>query len=192
MSKSLKELRANRSNSDSNSITANKFYTEEQMETILGGINCLKNRRFDIYLCLMICAYTGARRTEIVLMEKSQINSNGTVTIFGSKKSQNRSLPLPSELHAELVRYAKSRQDYLFDFCPDVAGRWMKKVIPPSCKIKRPLHGLRHTLAMKIYRSTKDIKFVQKFFGHVDIKSSSFYLDAVAISDYDLTEIWNN
>lgn len=194
MGASIKLLREKQKQSRKKSpaITAKKYYSPDEMKIILDSIKSIEEKRPDVYFFLMLCVFTGARRNEILLMRKDQIHKNGMVTIEGSKKSQDRSIYLDKLFHKKLLDFLETIDEYLFDFHPDTATRFMKKHTPPSVKVQRPLHALRHHLGLALYSRTKDLRFVQKYLGHVDPKSTSVYVAAVDIQEYSVDDLWSD
>ena len=88
MSKTLKQLRKERKERKvGTAITADKHYTEAQMATILDSLESVRRKREDIYFYIMICVYTGARRTEAALVETKDVTRTG-ITIRSLKKSR--------------------------------------------------------------------------------------------------------
>ena len=45
------------------------------------------------------------------------------------------------------------------------------------------LHCLRHTAAARVYRATRDVLAVQRFLGHVSLRSTAYYLSKLDVVD---------
>ena len=173
------------SHKPSRQITSDKFYTDETLQIVLESILSTKDTDLPQYLFLMLIVYTGCRREEALVLDKSQIK-DGYVRINSAKGGNDRTLPLPKHFYEELAEYAKTVDKYLFNWCPDWCGKMMRRHLPPSIskRTKRPLHAIRHSLANRLLKKTGNVRLVQLLLGHRSITTTCLYLDGVTLEEY--------
>ena len=58
-----------------------------------------------------------------------------------------------------------------------VVKKWLKKL--NLYQSGKSVHALRHSYAVELYRSTKDLRLVQKLLGHVSIQTTTIYADVL-------------
>lgn len=135
-------------------------------------------RRYAILLKLYM--FTGARAHEgLAVRFKNLDKDTKSVFIFGLKGSNDREIPLPPWYFLQLYNYAKrncKNQDAkIFPFTYTILNRIWHYYRP----VKKRFHSLRHTIAIKVFKDTRDIKLVQILLGHRNIKNTMVYLDYV-------------
>lgn len=119
---------------------------------------------------LKLALATGARAEELLAISQADLDvRNQSVFIRGSKGSDDREIPLVSELFNEVAQHVPwgikyRRYEYIWrNYRP----------------VKKKLHCLRHTFAIELYKRTKDIKLVQMCLGHKSLTSTQVYADFV-------------
>lgn len=129
--------------------------------------------------CLMIWVglKTGARAQEILNIQRSDLNPyDESVYIRGLKNSNDREIPLPSQLFGRLHRFAENQGGTkVFPITyPRLYQIWeMYRPVP------KKFHSLRHTFAIELYKKTKDLRLVQVALGHRNIANTMVYADYV-------------
>jgi integrase/recombinase XerC len=123
---------------------------------------------------LLALLYTGARASELLALEWSDVNlETGEVFIRSLKHGRPRSVVLPRFLLKPLAGLKIDGQARLFALSYNRLGEVWRLYRP----VPKPLHCLRHTYAMWIYERTKDIRFTQRALGHKNIQNTMVYAD---------------
>ncbi len=159
------------------SITKDKFLSDSEYAHLRMLVRRNKTRAA---ILLKFYMFTGARAHEgLGVCLRDLDRDNKAVLIRGLKGSNDREIPLPPWFFLELLRYAervcKNMEDKIFPFCYTILDRVWKRFRP----VKKKFHSLRHTIAIKVFKSTRDIKLVQILLGHRSIKNTMVYLDYV-------------
>lgn len=159
-------------------ITEAKFLTNDERERLEGSLNKHPLDRDSLVLQLILA--TGARSCEVLSIKTQDLNfGEGCVTITGAKGSNDRTIPLPTELLKRLVGYIKTLpagQAKLFPFTTRYL-RYIWDLYRPNPK--KGIHCLRHTGGILLYLNCRDINTVRAFLGHRNINNTMVYLDYV-------------
>lgn len=120
---------------------------------------------------------TGARAQELLNLQKADLNAyDESVFIRGLKGSNDREIPLPSELFKRLQSYAESQPGAaLFP----ISYHRLYQIWELYRPIPKKFHALRHTFAIELYQKTKDLRLVQVALGHRNITNTMIYADYV-------------
>ena len=143
------------------------FLTEEQIELLLS--ECRNSSAKDLELIAKICLATGARWGEAESLKRSQVTA-GKVTFVKTKGKKNRSIPVDSDLLAELPK----KNGAIFTPCYYAFRSALKRAgieLPPG----QLTHVLRHTFASHYMMNGGNILVLQKILGHTDIKMTMRY-----------------
>lgn len=158
-----------------------KFLTSSE-EAHLRRLLATENNRNSLII-EMLLTY-GMRQGELLKCLVSDFDQkDGSLYVTGTKGSMDRQVPLSTKLKARLKRevQGKGPDERIFPIgriTLFVAWSWIK-----PCD--KPLHCLRHTAAVRMYRQTKDIHFVKRLLGHRNIANTLIYVDF----DYDQDEM---
>lgn len=158
-------------------INSLKHLSDEEvthLEAILESIRDTHPRDAAIFWTLL---YTGARVGELLEVDCRDLN-DGEKTIFvrGLKGSDDRELPLPNWLYTMLAdQRARVKQGRLFPLSYSrVLDRW--NYYSP---VRKKIHALRHTFALRLYKATNDVRLVQVALGHRSIENTMVYVTYV-------------
>lgn len=171
-------------------LTRNKFLTDDELKQLKWN---LKHERNQFHILLVEFAlYTGARSAEIVEVVKEDL-SKGTVTIYGKKNSNDRTILLPPAFFKRLETYVKTLENgrKLFPITTRAFRKIWCKVTPNRAKT---LHSLRHTMGVKLYNNCSDIHVVRTILGHKSISNTMCYLeyvDSIKKQKQSIAGMWN-
>jgi len=156
------------------SLNKNKYLLEGEYQQLIKTLdsNIDKNPRD----CLLIytAISTGGRATEILNLTREDLNPDGmTVLIHGLKKSDDREIPIVETLYVRIQKYADGVEDRIFPITYNRFHQIWEQYRP----VKKTIHCLRHTFAIRLYQKTKDIRLLQAALGHRNIRNTMIYAD---------------
>lgn len=164
-------------------MTKRKFLSDKEFQKLRSMVKDDMSRDAIVIKFYM---YTGARAREGLPVQFQDLDyKTKSVYITANKGSKDRDIPLPRWFFSQLWRYAKklckNPADRIFPMnyimLHRIWGKWK-----PSYSTKS-IHTLRHTRAIRVFRSERDIKLVQILLGHRNIKNTMVYLDFVYSQD---------
>lgn len=156
-------------------LNRTKFLSDTETEKLL---NYCKNHRKDRNaLAFELLLRTGARACELLEIKVQDLcQETLSVLIRGAKGSNDREIPLSKDFFDALQTYAREvNATTLFPIKWITLHHHWQNYRP----VKKSLHSLRHTYAIRLFRKTKDIKLVQTALGHRDISNTTIYADYV-------------
>ncbi|AGZ51099.1 tyrosine-type recombinase/integrase [Mycobacterium kansasii] len=133
-------------------------------------------------LMLRLAGEAGLRRAEIAQVHTADLMDGGALLVHG-KGGKNRVVPISTYLVA-LIRQAPA--GWLFPNTPDrhLTPEHVGKIISRALPDNWTAHTLRHRMASRAFRGSRNIRAVQALLGHESILTTQRY---VAICD---DEIW--
>ena len=152
----------------------------EQLESVLERFGTQFERDC---LLLKVALHTGARAQEVLNIEKADLNPyDKSVLIRGLKGSSDREIPLPVKFFDQLYRFSQAQNSTrVFNISYPRFSQIWDQYRP----VKKKLHSLRHTFAIRLYKKTKDVRLVQVALGHRNITNTMIYADYI----YSQTEL---
>lgn len=129
--------------------------------------------------------YTGARHSEMRLLEWTQLQEHGWVRLHG-KGSKDRDVPVHPDLGRVLGTWRRRCQDARWVFpsptnhgrpvAETTTARWLHEVGELAGIEHLTAHTLRHTFATRVLELTGgDVRAVQELLGHASLKSTQIY-----------------
>lgn len=155
-------------------LTKHKYLTHPgQLEVHLNKHLKLGDRNA---LMLMLALKTGARATELLNITCLDLDDQTqSIYIRGIKGSNDREIPLTTELYARVKSRAREVQGKLFPISYSrLVQIWSLYRTEP-----KKFHSLRHTFAIELYKKTRDLRLVQVALGHRSISNTMVYADYV-------------
>ena len=163
-------------------LTEAKFLNDEELKSLLALLEQSKTKpktktEYRDSLLLRLALRLSGRSCEILRLRPKDLGKD-TVTLWGAKGSNSRTLPIPIELARELKEYSKSfsSENRIFPITTRHFRRIWDQYRPNASK---GAHSLRHTGALKLYSNCRDLKAVQYMLGQKEIKNTMVYLDFV-------------
>jgi integrase/recombinase XerC len=166
-------------------------FSEKELDNVLNqiqypdGFNGMRDR-----LIIDLFYTTGIRRTELIHLKISNINSsNGTLKVLG-KRNKERILPMLPIIAQQINAYISERSklervadgDFFFvtkkgvklndSFVYRLINNYFSNV---SEKVKKSPHILRHTFATHLLNNGADINSVKELLGHSSLASTQVY-----------------
>jgi integrase/recombinase XerC len=158
-------------------MNKNKYLLQPEIQSL----EYLLKRHWDkdIRNCLIIslALKTGARAQELLNLQKIDISVyDQTVFIRGIKGSNDREIPIPSELFNKLQNWMRiHKENKIFDF----SYHRLYQIWDLYRPCPKKFHSLRHTFAIELYKKTKDLRLVQVALGHRNINNTMVYADYI-------------
>jgi integrase len=154
---------------------------EEKLMPLLTG------RRAHLYDILKITLYTGMRRTEILTLNRSQIDFlRDSIELTKTKSGRPRSVPIHPDLKSVLERLCQQAKvsGYLFENpktekpIADIKTAW-RNALEDAGIPHIPFHCAgRHTFGTRAIDNGAPISAVKEVMGHVDIRTTMRYVHA--------------
>lgn len=176
-----------------------KSLTDKQLKCLMNSFDFSKPVELRDYAIARCLVDLGLRGHEVAALRIESVNwREGTITITGSKARQSKSLPLPDQTGAAIVRYLKEARPAVSDRQLFVRHRapWNKPITVLAIKnamnraFKRSgldqfsgTHILRHTLATRLQKAGVSLKEIADVLRHKSLDTTTIYakVDLVAL-----------
>lgn len=159
-------------------LNSSKILSEKESADFLRIIESIKVTHFRDYLILKTLLKTAGRSSEVLAITPNDLNKeNRSVLVTGLKGSKSREIPLDQRFFKELNLYAETRpaNEPIFN----IGYHRLRDLWDYYRPVKKRLHSIRHGMACRVYKKSKDIKLVQLLLGHKSINSTMVYLDFI-------------
>lgn len=128
---------------------------------------------------LFILLYTGMRVTEFLRLRPVDILTDShSIQVTGLKNGNDRQIPLQPWLFRALVFFAKMQPDP-FGFIFDIKYNRLRTIWFKYRPVKKKVHALRHTFAVRNYKNTKDVRLIMNALGHKNLTTTQIYQNFV-------------
>ncbi|WP_052910836.1 tyrosine-type recombinase/integrase [Riemerella anatipestifer] len=134
---------------------------------------------------LQLCYGMGLRVSEIVNLKLEDICSETMrVRIENAKGKKDRMVPLPESILPELRAYYREYKPKKYLFEGQYGGVYSVRSVQSVFKTAMRkaginktvgIHGLRHSYATHLLEMGTDIRYIQEFLGHNNIKTTQIY-----------------
>lgn len=150
-----------------------KYITQTE---IISMLNKAKKDRYRNYILILVLARTGVRVSEIVSLQKRDIQED-TIIVRQGKGKKDRVIPLEKELGNLLGLYVDrmSPKEKLFDITDRQVRNIVYKYAPKDLDVHP--HTLRHSFAVHCLKGGMNIRNLQKILGHSSLTTTQVYLD---------------
>ena len=168
-----------------------KYFTPDQMKKIYHALD--QDPLSPEHILIEILALTGVRADELLRIQIFDIDFQAKrFTLHkASKGSESRTCPLGLRLTQRIAKIVEDMNlkpnDFLVSILSDTVNvdsltrmlrfkfQRLKAQIWPGQRLPG-LHGLRHTVAKKVYDKTKDVYAVKEALGHTTVASTQRYM----------------
>lgn len=159
------------------SLNKNKYLLAPEQERLRKILTDFQDKDPRNCLIMWVALRTGARAQEVLNLQKADLNSyDESIFIRGLKNSNDREIPIHSDVFARLHRFAEQQSGTkLFD----ISYNRLYQVWEMYRPVPKKFHSLRHTFAIELYQKTKDLRLVQVALGHRNIANTMVYADYV-------------
>lgn len=144
------------------------FLTIDEINELLQSLSCSENKH--VLLITKICLATGCRWGEAESLHKRHV-ANGKITFTDTKNGKNRTVPISTELEAEINNHGTGK---LFTSSITSFRRALART-----QIELPkgqaAHVLRHSFASHFMMGGGDILTLQRILGHSSITMTMRY-----------------
>lgn len=168
------------------SISPDKYLTPGEYDHLVSLLlkyshpNLIHTTEFRDVTMLRVALETGARATEVLNIGPRDLDLvNSRIFIRGLKHSKDRHVPLSLELFRNVLALSQKSPDgrpFRMSY-QHMRITWMA-----YRPVKKKLHCLRHTFAIRLYDRLRDLRLVMLALGHKSIMNTMVYLE---ISDQD-------
>ncbi len=161
-------------------LTSNKYLSDAELAHL---DMVLAKEDTPATLMLRLLADYGMRTSELLILRPCDLNDEAqSIFITPTKSSNPRELPIKPDIYVRLRREAdKCVTDEMRIF--EMSRVTLFRIWHWWRPCEKPLHSLRHTCAVNLYKRTRDIKLVQKVLGHKSISNTMIYTDFVYSHD---------
>jgi len=162
------------------------FLNEQEINTLLNGINVNDKRGLRIRALMEFLLGTGMRISEALSLNRGDIDWNNQETMVVGKGNKQRSIFITSRAKLWLEQYLASRQDEeqalfvtfgdlkrLTRF--DLSKQFKRYSLKAGLAKKVTPHLLRHSAATLMLKNGCDIRYIQELLGHSDIQTTAQY-----------------
>lgn len=157
-------------------LTNRKFMSDTELKELKRVLKLAEPRNLRDVTIIWLLIHTGARASEILAIEKRDLDFNEkTVFIHGLKSCKSRPIPLTNHLVKNLKKISAGlkEEERLFP----ITYQRLNQIWLEYRPCKKSMHSLRHARAVDVLFKTNDVRLVQKLLGHRSISTTGIYLD---------------
>jgi integrase/recombinase XerC len=162
------------------------FIEENKMS---GMISDIMDEKKDENICLaddilLTLYHTGIRLSELIHLEKKNIDLNQqTIKVLG-KRNKERIIPITEELSGVLSHYLDLHPSSQYAFntpngkqlYPNYVYRSVKSLLSRHTTLKKKSpHVLRHTFATHLLNHGSDLNAIKELLGHANLSATQVY-----------------
>ena len=149
---------------------------------------CLKHQDEEFNILVLLALETGARRGELLGIKEEDIFEYGVYirrsisptnsdTQLKTKHSR-RDISINKDVYEALLKLAKSKSDYVFEWNSFRQSQQLKKLLKQLDLNKTTFHGLRDTHASFLFSKDISIDYISRRLGHNSILTTqNYYLE---------------
>jgi integrase/recombinase XerD len=153
-------------------LSSKKFLSDTEHQALQDSLN--KHTCRDSLMLELLNTY-GMRTGELLAIRVRDLNlQTRLILIKGTKGSRDREFPLSDRLFDRLHSIVQDRlnsDDRIFP----ISRQRLFYIWRHWRPCNKPLHSLRHSVAVRMYAQTKDIALVQQILGHKQLTTTLIY-----------------
>lgn len=163
----------------------NKVESLRDKEVIQQFKDKLRHQSYRNYFMFVFGINSGLRIMDFLPLKVSDVANKSELVIIEQKTQKVREIPVNATLRAEINEYIRGMKPNDYLFASPQTGKPISRVMAYKIlhKVAHQLgiehvgcHTLRKTTGYWIYQDSKDIKLVQKIFGHTSEKVTEIYI----------------
>lgn len=143
------------------------FLYEDEIRQLLAA--CAESSNPDLLVVVKLCLATGARWSEVETLTQSQVSQN-RITFTRTKSNKSRSIPISSELQAQIPRIRGRLFSDCYRFFETALAKANITLPDGQCT-----HVLRHTFASHFMMNGGNILVLKNILGHSTIGMTMRY-----------------
>ena len=143
------------------------FLYEDEIRQLLAA--CAQSSNPDLLVVVKLCLATGARWSEVETLTQSQVSQN-RITFTRTKSNKSRSIPISSELQAQIPRIRGRLFSDCYRFFETALAKANITLPDGQCT-----HVLRHTFASHFMMNGGNILVLKNILGHSTIGMTMRY-----------------
>jgi len=161
------------------------YHSPDQLRAILSAIENRQDHWHKLKerdrLIVLILAYTGIRRAELLSLRLRDINFHSKMLTVRGKGGKERAIPIADILYPPLCKYTRNMQtgDYLFPIQPRRLWSIIVKYATEAGIDDFHPHSFRHYFATQLVEKNTRLDDIQRLLGHADISTTAIYLDVI-------------
>lgn len=160
------------------------YHSTTELQMILDAIEQARgtslSRKLRDRLMILMLAYTGLRRQELLSLRACDVQNN-MVYVRGGKGNKDRVIPLARTVRQPVQDYIEQNNikpgSRLFPLSPQrlthIVQRYASLAGIPDIHV----HSFRHFFATTLIEQGAQLKAVQELMGHANISSTAIYMD---------------
>ena len=156
-------------------------FSEKEITAVIEGIDDANQQEFEALrnkLIIELFYSTGIRRTELINIKISDVDTDNAIVKVLGKRNKERYLPLLKSVQKTIKQYKFLRNDlnslepYFFLTQMGKINNYFSIV---SSKVKKSPHILRHSFATHLLNEGADLNSVKELLGHSSLASTQVY-----------------
>lgn len=130
-------------------------------------------------LMLRLYFTISSRSIEVLTLTPRHLGDT-KITVPGAKGSNDRTFWIPKPLMRELNEYIEENAIGIDECIFKITTRHFRRIWKDYCpNHKKSSKAARHTGGLKLYKKSKDVRAVQYYLGHKNIKNSIIYMQYI-------------
>jgi len=160
------------------------YHPIEQVRAILEAVDTVKDKyhkRTRDHLIVLLLAYTGMRRGELLNLRMRDINFSARMILVHGKGDKDRAIPIAASLYECLHDFtaALTSSERIIDLQPKRLSNIVRRYARLAHVDGFHTHSFRHFFATQLIEKGTSLKDVQELLGHEDISTTAIYIDLV-------------
>ncbi len=159
------------------------YHTVDQVKAILDAVHSRSDNWDKLverdYLVILMLAYTGMRRSELVSLKLSDVDFYNKELHINGKGDKDRNVPIHPVLFDRLQKYTTGLRagDTIFRVKPHLIWLLVVKYAAKAGIYDIHPHSFRHFFATQLVENNVPLHQIKDLLGHSNINTTAIYLD---------------